>query len=1690
MSSKLSCVRLLTILLIWILCTSGSIDTIKRKSPLHSDFIEEVEAKRLEKLLDEQDFIAVFFYTRSCENCKDILDELEKIDGEADKYGVEFVKNSERAAAKKYGITQFPSLVYFRHRESTLFEGDLMNESEVLEWLTSVESMDLPDKIEEVNAKILHNYIDEHDFVAVLFYKQNCKKCEKVLHHLEEIDDDADQHNIGFVKISEPELAYEYGLDELPALVYYRKKIPIVYTDNLEEEQKVLDWLLEFRDTVEEPDEFVDDSDEIEDVSAAILTQLIESSDSLAVLFYDDEDKDSMEVLRELENIDDECDQNNIAFVKIDDVEVAKRFGIDYHELPTLVYFEKKLPNFYQGDLMVEEEVLKWLIHQKSSDEIEDVSDVVLDNMIDSSSYLAVLFYDRDNQKSMEVLQELENIDDECDEKGILFVKIDDDTVAREYGIDDELPTLVYFENKIPSVYQGDLKNEEKVLEWLVRQTQTDEIEEVSHEMLDLLIEKHNYIGVLIYKPKDKNSEKLLKELEHIDDDCDEKGIVFLKTDDKEAAEKYGIKKLPVILFFRFQVPTQYSGDIMNEEQVLKWFVDQQETEEIEDVNSRTLKSLIDNSDSLAVLFYDSSSAKSTSVLKDLEEIDDDAEKYDIPFVKIDDKSVAKEFGVDDELPILVYFENRLPTVYEGDLTNEEVVLQWLIKQKTEDTVEEVTEEILDDLIREREYVLVFFAPNNCKDCDEILHKSLETIDDDTDEHGILLVTTDDLNLAKKQAKVNKFPALVLFRNGEAVQYKGDMRKPEAILKWVTSEEALDKPDEIEEINDKMLDKMLEKNSYVAVLFIKEKCSECDKVLIELENIDHIAEEQDIDFVKVKDPKVAKEYNILTFPTLMFFRNRFPQFYEGNLKDEDTVLKWLIDHKEAKEDIIELVDRHMLEVLLDDIDHITVFFYDGDDCPDCDTILKELENIDDDTDKHGIHFVKTDDDDYAKEIGIIQLPALVYFEHKVPSIYDGNLYEEEEVLEWLIRQKNEDTIENVNRDILFRMIAEKEYLAVFFYKLDDDESEEIIEHLEKIDDDCADYDVHLVKISDQLIAKKYGIRQPPGLVFFRRGKHIKFEGNLFDEEEILEWLTRPENMELSDAIEKVNKRMFERMLTRTVYLAVLFYSKTDCKQCDKVLEELERIDDEADAAGIKFVKIDDSQLAKNYGVFALPALVFFKKGDEEEPIIYAGDLKRSEKILDWLINQKDPSLDKIEDVDAPALRKLIENSDHLAVYFYSPDCVECKAVLEDLENIDSDTDRHGIIFVKTAETEIAREYGIKDLPALIYFERQIPSIYEGDMTAEEDVLQWLVQQKTEDTIESVNRELLEQLIETTQYLVVFFYKPSCRACDIVLDELENIDDDCEIYGIHFVKIQDIPLAKRYGIKTYPALIYFRNGNPLIYDGDLRNEEAVLDWLIDDDNRELADEIEDVNSRMLEKLIDDSPFLAVLFYDSDCDDCEEVLKELENIDDDADLFGIDFVKVNDVKAAHKYNVHTFPTLAYFRKQSPILYDGDLLDEEKVLKWLTSNDVFEIKDEIEEVNRKMLDKLLNDNDFVSVYFYEKDCYDCEEVLHELEHIDDEADELDIMFVKIRDTRYARKYGVSEVPALVLFRKKFPAIYRGDLMKEDEVLEWLRKNRYRHPELNLFMYALASITGAFIFYTLFLIFCIKAPKNAKKD
>jgi hypothetical protein len=59
---------------------------------------------------------------------------------------------------------------------------------------------------------------------------------------------------------------------------------------------------------------------------------------------------------------------------------------------------------------------------------------------------------------------------------------------------------LVYFENSIPSIYDGDLTKEEKVLEWVLHQISNDEIEEVSNAMLEKLITNNRQLAVVFGK--------------------------------------------------------------------------------------------------------------------------------------------------------------------------------------------------------------------------------------------------------------------------------------------------------------------------------------------------------------------------------------------------------------------------------------------------------------------------------------------------------------------------------------------------------------------------------------------------------------------------------------------------------------------------------------------------------------------------------------------------------------------------------------------------------------------------------------------------------------------------------------------------------------------------------------------------------------------------------------------------------------------------------------------------------------------------------------------------------------------------------------------------------------------------------------------------------------------------------------
>lgn len=123
---------------------------------------------------------------------------------------------------------------------------------------------------------------------------------------------------------------------------------------------------------------------------------------------------------------------------------------------------------------------------------------------------MSIYVDDNNDEKSEKVLEELENIDDECDQLGITFVKIDNPEEALEYGI-NKVPKLIYFEKGIPTIYEGNLEDEQKLLKWLEDQTSSDQIEDITDEMLDLIIEKMVHVAVLFCKSKNLRIECFIK---------------------------------------------------------------------------------------------------------------------------------------------------------------------------------------------------------------------------------------------------------------------------------------------------------------------------------------------------------------------------------------------------------------------------------------------------------------------------------------------------------------------------------------------------------------------------------------------------------------------------------------------------------------------------------------------------------------------------------------------------------------------------------------------------------------------------------------------------------------------------------------------------------------------------------------------------------------------------------------------------------------------------------------------------------------------------------------------------------------------------------------------------------------------------------------------------------------------------
>ena len=103
-----------------------------------------------------------------------------------------------------------------------------------------------------------------------------------------------------------------------------------------------------------------------------------------------DEESDDESFVKQMETLDDDMDNISVPLVKISDESKSLQFGLD--KLPAIVYFKNQIPGLFDGDLTDTEGVLEWLTARKTENNMQLVSDTILEDIVEKFPYVACLF--------------------------------------------------------------------------------------------------------------------------------------------------------------------------------------------------------------------------------------------------------------------------------------------------------------------------------------------------------------------------------------------------------------------------------------------------------------------------------------------------------------------------------------------------------------------------------------------------------------------------------------------------------------------------------------------------------------------------------------------------------------------------------------------------------------------------------------------------------------------------------------------------------------------------------------------------------------------------------------------------------------------------------------------------------------------------------------------------------------------------------------------------------------------------------------------------------------------------------------------------------------------------------------------------------------------------------------------------
>ncbi|XP_077288259.1 uncharacterized protein LOC143912765 [Arctopsyche grandis] len=197
-------------------------------------------------------------------------------------------------------------------------------------------------------------------------------------------------------------------------------------------------------------------------------------------------------------------------------------------------------------------------------------------------------------------------------------------------------------------------------------------------------------------------------------------------------------------------------------------------------------------------------------------------------------------------------------------------------------------------------------------------------------------------------------------------------------------------------------------------------------------------------------------------------------------------------------------------------------------------------------------------------------------------------------------------------------------------------------------------------------------------------------------------------------------------------------------------------------------------------------------------------------------------------------------------------------------------------------------------------------------------------------LESVNDDDLLALIRQEKYVVALFTKPDCPTClNMEKTLIEARDELVDFLGAWVVMAQQSHLMRLYSPNAEPALVFFRHGVPLLYDGPVDEEHITQTF---NDNKEpIARELSDDNFEHLTQAATGATTgdWFVMFYSSSCLECQRLGAVWEAVGAATRVRGIVVARADRGGAAaataRRFGVTKDPTFLLFRKGKMYWYD---------------------------------------------------------------------------------------------------------------------------------------------------------------------